>query len=92
MRLLAPLALATLLACSTSPCQELGERLCGCTGLGSDACKTQVEDDLKRNGMSDSTCDAYLASCSAPANTDFCEWLLTEDGKKSCGITYQPTP
>ncbi len=88
MRLLAPLALAALLiACSDSPCQELGERLCSCSGLSSDSCRTQVENDLKRHGMSDSTCDAYLASCNNPPEApDFCEWLLTEAGKKACGI------
>ncbi len=90
MRALAPLVLGTLLAaCSADPCQELGEKLCACTGLSSDSCKKQVQDDLKRHGMSDSTCDAYLASCNAPAGTDFCEWLLTAEGKQACGIAPQ---
>jgi hypothetical protein len=91
MRLLATFALATLLAaCSDSPCQELGEKLCACTGLSSDSCKTQVEDDLKRHEMSDATCDTYLGTCNAPEGADFCEWLLTEDGKRLCGIAIPP--
>ncbi len=89
MRVLAPLVLATLLAaCSADPCQELGEKLCACTGASKDTCKTQVEDDLKRHPMSDSKCEEILASCTEnkPADADFCEWLLTENGKASCGI------
>ena len=31
---------------STSPCQDLGQKLCGCSGLSSDSCKTQVEEQL----------------------------------------------
>ncbi len=92
MRLLASFALATLLACSTSPCQQLGEKLCSCSGLSTDACKTQVEEDLKRHEMSDSTCEAFLASCNddKPPAADFCEWLLTENGKVACGISQAP--
>ncbi len=91
MRLLATLALATLLAaCSKDPCQELGERICSCSGIGTDACKTQVEDGLKQHGMDEATCDKYLASCNEPDGVAFCEWLLTEAGKTNCGITAPP--
>lgn len=91
MRRLLPilLALASLAAgCSESPCQELGERLCSCTGVSGDACETQVKDQLDSAGLSDETCDAYLASCdSSRAPTgNLCEWLLTEDGKRACGV------
>lgn len=90
MRRLLPIALALALAslaagCSESPCQELGERLCTCTGASSDACEAQVEDQLDDAGLSDETCEAYLASCNAPTG-NLCEWLLTEDGKRDCGI------
>ncbi len=93
MRFLATLALAALLAsCSKSPCQELGEKLCSCTGLSSASCTTQVQDQLKQHGMSESTCDAYLATCKADLGVDFCEWLLTESGKEACGIAPAPAP
>ena len=89
---LALAAAATLAAagCSTSPCQELGERLCACTGLTGDTCKTQVEDQLKRLDPPQSTldtCDALLSTCREPAGASFCEWLTTADGKAACGLT-----
>jgi hypothetical protein len=87
MRRLAALVLALLAAaCSESPCQELGERLCSCTGLTDDACTSQVEAQLETAGTSDETCEAYLESCQAPGGGDLCEWLLTEDGKQACGV------
>jgi hypothetical protein len=94
MRRLLPLALALLAAaCSDSPCQDLGERLCSCTGQSSDVCKTQVEQQLETAGLGDATCEDYLASCSAPAGTTLCEWLLTADGKQACGIAHpDPVP
>ncbi len=85
------LALATLAAgCSTSPCQELGERLCGCTGVSSDSCKTQVENQLKTLDPPQSTqdrCERYLDTCNAPGGVDLCEWLLTANGKEQCGLS-----
>ncbi len=88
-------ALAAFAAgCSKSPCQELGEKLCGCTGLSSDACKTQVEDQLKALDPSKSTedlCDQFLGTCNAPPNAQFCEWLLTTDGKEACGLAKTPS-
>jgi hypothetical protein len=96
MRRLAALALALLAsACSDSPCQELGERLCSCTGLSDDTCKAQVEAQLESVGISDDTCDQFLARCSPPPDggASLCEWLLTEQGKTECGIALpDPTP
>ncbi|HEX9400633.1 MAG TPA: hypothetical protein VF912_11035 [Anaeromyxobacter sp.] len=94
-RLLAALALALFAACAKSPCQELGEKLCGCTGIGGTACTTQVGDQLKALDPPNSTqdkCDALLASCNGnkPPDADFCEWLLTENGKTSCGLAPPP--
>lgn len=84
------LAAALLAAgCSQSPCQDLGERLCGCTGKSGDQCKTQVEDELKKLDPPQSTldrCDALLASCHEPPGAAFCEWLSTGDGKRACGL------
>ncbi len=90
-----PLALALAAAavlgagCSTSPCQELGEKVCNCSGLSSDACKTQVEGELKRIDPPQSTldrCSALLGTCHEPIGAVFCEWLSTENGKISCGL------
>jgi hypothetical protein len=88
-------ALATLAAgCSKSPCQELGERLCDCTGLGSDSCRTQVESQLESLDPPQSTqdrCEQYLDTCNAPEGIDLCRWLLTANGKQQCGLSEPPT-
>ncbi|HEX9306236.1 MAG TPA: hypothetical protein VF894_02020 [Anaeromyxobacter sp.] len=94
-RLAAALAIALLSACAKSPCQELGEKLCACTGTGGEACKTQVEDQLKALDPPTSTqdhCDALLATCHEPSGATFCEWLLTESGKTSCGLAVPTSP
>jgi hypothetical protein len=96
-RSLAPaLALAAVLsmsACSTSPCQTLGERVCACTGLASDTCKTQVEDQLKSVDPSQSVldrCAVLLTTCTQPPGAVFCEWLNTQDGMVGCGLAPEP--
>lgn len=96
------LALIPLLAlaasgCST-PCQDLGDRLCACTGGGTnaDTCKQQIGNLLKDAGANSSDeafCTQKLATCnvpSEPANIDFCEWLKTETGKVACGLANPP--
>jgi hypothetical protein len=49
------LAAAAALAgagCSTSACQELGEKLCRCQpGMTQDACKSQVQEQLNQAGV-----------------------------------------
>lgn len=95
MRRLAAIAALALLAaaCSDSPCQELGERLCSCTGQSGDDCKRQVEfqiDDLHPDQATEDRCDALLGTCNAPPGALLCEWLLTEDGKVQCGIAPAP--
>jgi hypothetical protein len=82
------LALAAL-GCSESPCQELGERLCACTAAG-DTCETQVEGQLDSVDLTEGRCEEVLAVCNAPAGADFCEWLLTSDGKQACGLAPAP--
>ncbi len=73
--------------CGDSACQELGERICACQpGLGQDACKTQVEEQLNSNDPGDAFCEAHLNTCNAPSGGNLCEWLLTAGGKKACGL------
>jgi hypothetical protein len=95
-RLAATAALALLAAaCSTSPCQELGEKLCSCSGASQDDCKRQVEfqlEDLHPDQATEDRCDALLGSCNPPPGAELCEWLLTEDGKVNCGLAPEPPP
>jgi hypothetical protein len=83
------LALALASGCSDSPCQELGEKLCVCTGAG-DACETQVKSQLDGLDLTQGRCEDVLQTCNAPEGADFCEWLLTEDGKRGCEIAPPP--
>jgi hypothetical protein len=94
MRRLAALALLALAAgCSTSPCQELGERICACNpGSTTDACQTLTESQLEDHAPSEEFCQARLDDCNAPADAVFCEWLLTADGKIACGLTPATAP
>ncbi len=75
-------------ACSTPPCEKLGEQLCACTGLTTDVCKTQVQEELKGVGHDDAACDAILNSCNdhKPPESQFCTWLTTDAGKRYCGL------
>lgn len=77
-----------LSACSDSPCQELGERICACQpgGLSADTCTAQVEKQLENLDPGDAQCEAWLGSCQAPAGKELCEWMLTADGKRKCGL------
>jgi hypothetical protein len=95
MRLLAAALALALAACSDSPCQELGEKICQCQpGLSSDSCKTLVEDQLGSKDPGEDTCQRFLDSCDGrrPADVPLCEWLLTEQGKVACGLSPAPAP
>ncbi len=92
---LLPLVLLLASACS-SPCQDLGNRLCSCVPAGSsrDSCKKQIENQLKSVHPTEATedlCDCLLGSCREPAGTLFCEWIQTDDGRLACGLTFPPT-
>ena len=97
-----PLALALLAAaglaaagCSTSPCQRLGEKLCSCTGLNSQSCTTQVENQLKAaspDQLQLDRCQVLLDRCNPPStNIVFCEWINTETGQIACGLAPDPS-
>lgn len=93
--LLVPLALA-LAACG-NPCQDLGSRICSCSGGGttSDACRQQIQNLLSDAGVSTSDeafCSSKLDTCKAPTAAAgqpeilFCEWITTTAGKVACGL------
>ncbi len=92
--------LAVPLAGCGNSCQDLGNRICACTGSGTtaDTCRQQIQNLLKDTGVhsSDSAfCAARLGTCQLPASattgnvaTDvkFCEWINTACGKVQCGL------
>jgi hypothetical protein len=87
---------AGLAGCST-PCQDLGHRLCGCrgTGVSRNTCENTVNDQLsqlKPDQAAEDVCDAYLKTCKAPAGIDFCGWLDGADGKLACGLALPLDP
>jgi hypothetical protein len=92
-RLLAIAATLLLAAGCTSPCQELGDRICKCgpTGTSTETCKRQVSnavDGVDPTNAQEAICSNYLDSCGAPAGTDFCDWVATASGKTACGLAY----
>jgi len=102
MRLAALALLALLvvpLAGCGNACQDLGNRICSCSGGGTsaDTCKQQVTNLLKDVGVgsdAEAFCSAKLGTCAAPGpatEVRFCEWINTECGKVQCGLAY-PDP
>ena len=95
---LALLLLAGLGACST-PCQELGHKLCQCRGSGTSrrTCENTVDDELSKDKPSQAqqdVCEAALKTCESerPDGVPFCTWLEGTDGKLACGIALPETP
>ena len=99
-----PLALALGLALSlgaagcSSPCQDLGERICQCEPEGQvrNNCKTNVKARVNASSPSsseDAYCESILGTCPDPnGNVDACAYMLnTCQGRVSCGLAY-PTP
>jgi hypothetical protein len=90
-------ALAALAAACSSPCRDLGNRLCGCVGAGTlrDTCERMIKNQLDAVNPSRSTedtCDCLMGSCTSPAaDVNFCEWIQTDAGKQACGLAYPPT-
>ncbi len=91
--LAAALAALAAAACS-SPCQDLGNRLCSCMGVGAarDTCKKTIENQLssvKPSKGVENLCDCLLSSCHEPSpDVTFCEWILTDAGMQACGLAY----
>jgi hypothetical protein len=91
MRRVAALLIAPALALAgcSSPCQELGDRLCRCRSADTSrsSCERQVKDQIDDLDPSESVCEEKLDTCEAPDGVDFCDWILTECGKASCGFS-----
>lgn len=98
-----PLALAALSAllaaaggCST-PCEELGKRVCACQPAGTerDNCDRNVTQLVKKARTSEQQqdfCDGKLSSCPDPASdSTACDMMNTPAGKDRCGLSY-PLP
>jgi hypothetical protein len=93
--LLAALAAPLLLSGCGNSCQDLGNRICQCTGGGTarDTCQRQIQNQLGDAGLTSadkSFCADRLATCEAPSGATFCEWIETQAGKEACGLAYQP--
>jgi uncharacterized protein YgiB involved in biofilm formation len=93
---LAIVALGGLAGCST-PCQDLGAKLCTCRGAGTDraACEQSVKQELSQlhpKQDDQDACEAALKTCKEPDGIDLCAWLDGEDGKIACGLALPPAP
>ena len=90
------LALAAALTACSSPCQDLGTRICKCLpeGINRENCERaverQVEDGNPRpDGDDQDFCEAKLRTCPDPDDDPaVCDRLETEEGKQACGLAY----
>jgi hypothetical protein len=92
------LALALGAAGCSTPCQDLGDRICNCEGEGQirNNCKTNVKARVQASNATSSEqdyCEAKLSTCPDPnGNVDTCAYILnTCPGKVACGLAL-PTP
>jgi len=91
------LLLAAALGACTTPCEDLGHKLCECRGSGTSrrTCENTVDDELKKEDTTqaeEDLCEAKLAACKAPEGVSFCVWLEGTDAKIACGIALPETP
>ena len=90
-RAAAAFASLLVLACST-PCEDLGNKICSCySGTTQDDCENQVEDQVDAanpSGTQEDYCEARLDDCHAPEGAAFCEWIDTRAGKEACGLAF----
>lgn len=100
IRLAAALSLALLatgLAGCSTPCQDLGNKICDCGAGGTslDTCKQQIKNQLAAAHVTsdvENVCSAALDTCNAPGGATFCEWIETAAGKQACGFANPPAP
>lgn len=99
----AALACAALAAGCSDPCQELGNRLCDCHGVGTTkaSCTDSVRSEIQRLHPGEHTnnvCSDMLDSCHSATGIEFCDWIEGRCGKAACGmsqeniLTLQSTP
>ncbi len=94
---LAALLLALGAAGCSTPCQDLGYRICNCVAEGQ--LRTNCQNDVKArvkaasaSGSEQDYCDSLLATCPDPkGDTVACAWLNTCEGKVACGMAL-PAP
>ena len=104
MRSRLPLALALVAALSagatgcSSPCQDLGDRICQCEPEGQvrNNCKTNVKARVKASSPTadeSSACTTLLGTCPDPNGDRIqCAWMLnTCAGRVACGLAL-PEP
>lgn len=91
------LATASALAAGcTTPCEELGQRICACQPAGAlrDACDKNVTSlvrQAKTNEAQQDFCDSKLKSCPDPtSDSTACDVMNTPAGKDRCGLSYTP--
>jgi hypothetical protein len=92
---IAAAALTAFLAGCSTPCEELGNRLCQCRGAGTSrkTCENAISDELDRlkpDQAAQDACEAALDTCKAPEGVAFCTWLDGADGKIACGYALPP--
>lgn len=94
-RFLFPAALAALAGACYAPCEDLGDRICGCQPAGAfrDACERAVEAEVSAASPTrdeESFCNAMLKTCPNPeSDPRACELMRTEAGKVACGLAYE---
>jgi hypothetical protein len=92
------LALALGAAGCSTPCQDLGDRICNCVPEGQirNNCKTNVKTRVNNSGATGSEqdyCDGILGTCPDPqGDVDKCAFILnTCPGRVGCGLAL-PAP
>ena len=83
------LALALAATGCSTPCQDLGERICNCEGEGQirNNCKTNVQARVKASSATDSEqdyCEAKLSTCPDPNGNIEAFALPTPGGGDGC--------
>jgi len=91
---LAAVALALVQVGCSTPCQELGGRVCSCQPLGvlRDNCNSVVKTLLGAQNPSRSDekfCQDRLTTCPDPEkDSTACQFFETADGKAACGLAF----
>jgi len=101
----AALAMSLAAAGCSSPCQDLGDRVCNCQPAGATqtACRTDVKNRINAahpSGDEQSYCSNLLKTCPEPPSNwtassppPQCALLDTCQGKVNCGLALpQPEP